>query len=148
MKKVILGVVFLGIGATGAYLYDRQHPRIVTHTITGIDTRTVTEPASSDPDLTGNWANRAESTYTLRLIDTAGELSGSMVMPVTDGNGGIRPTQYPLTGSIQNSIVNITLDQGLGTKLSVSGELVVADTLRLEWTSSKGKLVEWIYRPA
>ena len=152
MKRVVLsaalGIALLGVGAGGMYLYDRQHPRVVTHTITKIDTRTVTEPASSDPDLTGEWVNQGDSTYTLRLIDTAGELSGSMVMPTSDGNGGIKATQYPLTGSIQDSIINLALDQGLSTKFSVSGKLVAADTLRLEWTSNKGKLVEWIYRPA
>lgn len=151
MKRVLLsgalGIAFLGVGAGGMYLYDRQHPRVVTHTITRIDTRTVTEPVSNDPDLTGQWVNQANSTYTLRLIDTAGELSGSMLIPVDNGNGVGRPTQMPLTGSIHNGTINLTLDEGLG-KISVSGELVAADTLRLEWTSSKGKLVEWIYRPA
>jgi Avidin family len=151
MKRVLLsaalGIAFLGVGAGGMYLYDRQHPRVVTHTITRIDTRTVTEPAASDPDLTGQWLNQANSTYTLRLIDTAGELSGSMLIPVDNGNGVGRPAQMPLTGSIQNGTINLTLDEGLG-RISVSGELVASDTLRLEWTSSKGKLVEWIYRPA
>lgn len=151
MKRVLLsaalGIAVLGVGAGGMYLYDRQHPRVVTHTITKIDTQTVTEPASSDPDLTGNWVNEANSRYTLRLIDTGGELSGSMVIPVSDGNGGTQPGQFPLTGSFRGGTISLALDRGLGS-ISVSGEQVGADTLRLEWTSADGNPAEFIYRRA
>ncbi len=141
---LIIGVILATAAATVGIvaLYQRDHTRDAATAIPG-----VALPAGHDnPDLTGQWVNGADSTYPLRLIDNHGDLTGSMVMPIDDNHGGVKPEQYSLTGSFRTGTISLALDQGLGVKLSVSGRLTTDGALQLDWTSSAGNLVEWTYR--
>jgi hypothetical protein len=143
---LIIGVILATAAATVGLiaLYQRDHARDAASAATGAALPT----AHGNPDLTGQWVNDADPTYTLRLIDDHGDLTGSMVMPIDDNHGGVKPEQYALTGSFRSGTISLALDQGLGVKLSVSGRLTTDVALQLDWTSSAGDLVEWTYRPS
>src|SRR6266568_3717793 len=141
---LMIGVILATAAATVGIvaLYQRDHTRDAGKAVT----RAALPTAHDNPDLTGQWVNDADPTYTLRLIDDQGDLTGSMVMPIDDNHGGVKPEQYPLTGSFRSGTISLALDQGLGVKLSVSGRLTTDGALQLDWTSSAGNLVEWTYR--